>query len=1748
MRKKRGNVTKLKVIKVMVAILLILSLTSGNFFLLGKEVVAMAVGSDLDTQTADTINKNVKFDTFFKKDNENTHYLIRDVNGNLEDMYMNLSVKEGYLKNASIEFADKNYSIQNIVDEGQMLQEATNEKLSLKQVNTNTEISLQARIGATIGDSIELDSIEKESKVILKGTYVDNEGKEIPIEKEVKICVGLTQEAEVKLTQELASYFAFKRDGKDKVLVRIDAKLALDEQENNLPRKETKLTMQVPSLNGILPESASILPKTTMMTNGQEEENISYTENQVNYDKDKNTITITVQNPEENKKVWAGNGQDEYIISYVYPKEAIIAGINKITSKVTANVTIYQAENEKEVKAENQIDYLLEQEMGTPLALEITATESINKGKMYANSQREAKEYETKYNTEWKIDVTSKDMTDGIKIIPGNSYFTNEAGNIYSLNIGNENYSSYTETKIKKENFERILGQDGSINVYDEMGNLICKINKDTKQDEEGNLTIEYPEKTGRIIFETTKPVAEGILYVKHSKKIRADLNYSKEQLTSFNKLVETVQLNQKQESIYNNMGEAKVEIALTETNTNANIVLNKDILSTIVTNENVEMKIELDNNRKETDLYENPVFLVELPEYIEDITIKEANVLFDENLQIYDIQKIQQDGKIFLQISLQGKQDGFSLGSFTKGTNIVLTTDIKAKLLTPNKSDEIKLYYNNPNAISYVNTVTVGEQNLGAASTGIQFSAPAGMLAVSSMSNYETTGKTAISVKQGTVTDKISIFDDSKTAKMQVMIVNNTGNTCDSVVALGRIPFKGNKNIESNTDLGTTVDTTLKSKLTAEGIEDDKLSIYYSEKADATKDLNSSANAWTKEPEDLSKVKSYLIVLENYEMPTGQTLKFNYDFEIPANLEHENSLYGAFGVYFTNHTNAGNKEEQVIADLVGLTTGQGPKLSVDQAISVGDDNPVQEGQIIKMTVKVTNTGSSDVENVYLKNYIPNYTRYTEYQEGSGDYGEVPSGYIYPETKLEEGTARAYIDWDLGTIKVGESITKEFELYINKLPSLVEYYQDTKGFYFDEETGKYYLNELDENNVIISSKEVTGIPEQKVINEVSISAKDLERNMTNQSKGNVIERTYFEISEKSSIDKNTKLSEKDEIVYYIDITNTSEQNLTGVTAEKILPVGIDYKYAYVLNYNDTAEEWENDRAANYDKETGKIIWNIGDLNSKSTKRIQLVATASTLEEGKYEQEIKTKTSVYADNVGKHVSYETINTVAKPHIETKISSDASKQYIAEGDKITYTINVKNVGKFSANNLKLEDVLPAELKFSKGAYTINSKTEGTLKAYDNKVSLSLNLQPDEEAVFTIVAQAKNLPNDLDEKKIENYASLTGDNIAEIKTETLTNIIEQAANLPNPPDNGNNTNGGGNNGNGGSNTNPSEKSYKIRGLAWVDANANGAREQTEQVLEGIRVVLVNASNGEFIKDKDSGELKQTTTAKDGSYVFENLEKGEYMVVFYYNNQIYGLTDYKKSGVTESQNSDVIASKITENGMQTEVAVTDTIKISNSSFANIDMGLILNKKFDLKLDKYVSKITVQNKEGVKTYDYTDTTLAKVDITAKRMVGSTLVVEYKIKVTNEGNIAGYAKNIVDYLPKELKFNSDLNPTWYAGNDGYLYNTELTEQAINPGETREINLVLTKQMSDSSSVIINNLAEVYDDYNELGIKDIDSNIRNQAQGEDDMGSANVLITIKTGSAVTYTCIALITLVILGAGIYVIRKKTARYYN
>jgi len=77
----------------------------------------------------------------------------------------------------------------------------------------------------------------------------------------------------------------------------------------------------------------------------------------------------------------------------------------------------------------------------------------------------------------------------------------------------------------------------------------------------------------------------------------------------------------------------------------------------------------------------------------------------------------------------------------------------------------------------------------------------------------------------------------------------------------------------------------------------------------------------------------------------------------------------------------------------------------------------------------------------------------------------------------------------------------------------------------------------------------------------------------------------------------------------------------------------------------------------------------------------------------------------------------------------------------------------------------------------------------------------------------------------------------------------------------------------------------------------------------------------------------------------------------------------------------------------------------------------------------------------------------AKEDFESKYANTSSMVVEYKFTITNEGGIAGYVKKLADYLPEELKFNSELNKDWYEGKDGVIYNASLANTIINPGES-----------------------------------------------------------------------------------------------
>ena len=248
--------------------------------------------------------------------------------------------------------------------------------------------------------------------------------------------------------------------------------------------------------------------------------------------------------------------------------------------------------------------------------------------------------------------------------------------------------------------------------------------------------------------------------------------------------------------------------------------------------------------------------------------------------------------------------------------------------------------------------------------------------------------------------------------------------------------------------------------------------------------------------------------------------------------------------------------------------------------------------------------------------------------------------------------------------------------------------------------------------------------------------------------------------------------------------------------------------------------------------------------------------------------------------------------------------------------------------------------------------------------------------------------------------------------------------------------------------------------------------------------------------------------------------------------------ITDFEKAGVSSQFNSKVIEGTLNMDGESRKVGITETIEVRDSNIANINIGLKEAKVFDLRLDKYVNRIIVQNSKGTTTNEYGESTLAKAEIDAKLINNTNVVVEYKIRITNEGEVPAYVRRVVDYVSSEYTFSSELNSDWYE-QDGRLYNASLSNERIEPGESKELTLTLTKKMTENNTGLISNTAEIAESYNEQGIKDKDSTENNNATGEDDLGRADVILSIKTGQVISTIGIILASIAIIGFGSFIV---------
>lgn len=212
-----------------------------------------------------------------------------------------------------------------------------------------------------------------------------------------------------------------------------------------------------------------------------------------------------------------------------------------------------------------------------------------------------------------------------------------------------------------------------------------------------------------------------------------------------------------------------------------------------------------------------------------------------------------------------------------------------------------------------------------------------------------------------------------------------------------------------------------------------------------------------------------------------------------------------------------------------------------------------------------------------------------------------------------------------------------------------------------------------------------------------------------------------------------------------------------------------------------------------------------------------------------------------------------------------------------------------------------------------------------------------------------------------------------------------------------------------------------------------------------------------------------------------------------------------------------------------------------------DIDKEYVVVKYFDLSLLKWVTKVIITEDGKTTTRETGHTGLenpepyVKVDLDRKKLKATIVDFVYNIKITNEGQIAGYAKEIRDDIPDGLRFIPEDNPTWSVKEDGTIVTRQLENTLLNPGESATVQIVLRWINDENNMGVKVNWAEISEDYNDSDSKDIDSTPNNKVPDEDDIDDATVLLSIKTGSEPMYLSLAATSLVILGVGIIFIKK-------
>lgn len=1550
-----------------------------------------------------------------------------------------------------------------------------------------------------------------------------------------KVIAQDIKEPDIRLSLENSQYVQFKDEIKIEenetteetqekqynsgVAIKTKLQLTLEEQETNLPVKGTQIVVSMPTINECLPERANVVSANTSLTTG---ENNNQKINQ-NYDSNSGLLTISYENEGTNTN-YNKESKDEFEIIYIYPAQAYTGNEEEITLQysVVAKVN-FETENASTTSEKVEGIELKEKDnKGELLAFRVTRLEkNIYKGFMYSNVENK-NSYDTDYNTVSTLCVlnsnTLKELT--MKMEENKFILRDEE----KTEISSEGKLLYKSTEISKNEFDKILGQEGKIEIYEgetllatlkyielsenektvkRLAIIYSEENIKILSPEESIAKIEFGDGVKSLTIKTTKPISEGYINFKNEDTIKASEDY-KVNVSKLKSIKTTSVINENKEIVELPLQEPQTKISVNSSNVN---------FSTLQTSKTT-LTINLDSTNSATKLFNNPTITIKLPDGIKNGNLSSPEIVNGNGLTIKNATAT----KNVVTIELEGKQTAYDLTNVSGGASIVMDIEnIDFDDTLPTHKDNI--------------TVTCKqnkEQTI--ATKEVNIISKAGLLVLSNITGLEN-GKTITSIDNEPKIVEIQNNAEQKEITQTINLVNNYDAKITNTQIIGRIGY-------INEELNSTFDLEL-----SKPIEVKNGKVYYSTNKNATYNNES----WTEEY--TNEAKAYKIELENLELESKATKQIEIYLKSQANIGYNQETYVKTEINYTyNEQNLSDSSTfGIVTPTNNLTVYKtensavlSSKSGIENKVSVTltpiiSQNYVHSKQRVTYKITVTNNGTEDLTNIKLEDIIPDNAIYT--------YLKVINGNIENYTQITNDEKLKNKTWNIETLKTGE--TKEYEIMLT-MADVAEEQEIT-------------------NTVKLTCNNQTIITEKKLI----LKPAKIETRLTTSGENMI----------------GVKYNVGYEIRYYISVKNVSNKKLKDVKVQFKIPASLTYIEGGLTSYDQfDGYSIEKQGAVN----NNIFEYNIEKLKENEENVICVKAKVNKLTNG-YEANITTIAQVNSNNEIYESNAKTIEIKQSDYTIKLTSNRTEKEILKKGDEVIYTIEIENIGGASGSVLikdsipeqlivkKLEEYKDGELKYSSSNVNRNidrstlylNKGENTAVRIIAEVGLveaekienielinkaeilyGENRKTSNETKIVIQPELKvnsgdgtYTPDDLDygdtnNKQDEKPETPTEPTTPETPTEPTqpetpneptqpeTPSVPSAPTTPETPTEPTPETP--------SVETPTEQLYTISGCVWLDENKDGIRNDGEKLQENVTVTLINNITGKFATDLQENKIV-TTTDKQGKYVFNNLQSGSYSVMFDFDTQNYTVTTYQKDNVQDNVNSDAIRTTIIINGDKKIAGLTDVIELTSNK-ENIDMGIIQNPVFDLSLDKKITSITVVDKQGTEKYEYKDGHTAKVDLVAKYMSGAEVLVNYKFTIKNEGEITGYVNSLKDSLPSGLEFNSEMNKEWYKDSDGNLYTTSLSGKTIKPGETTEIELILTKTMTDENAGTFANNAKLEK------ISNLENIVEKEEAKENNASSALLIISIKTGSILLYLGITTICLAIIGIGIYLIKKK------